>query len=177
MKISERSGGFAYLWTLMLVAMLGVGLSFAAESYQLGKRREQERELLFIGREFRDAIRSYYVASGMVTQREYPARLEDLLQDSRMAGTRRHLRRIYRDPMTGKAEWGLVRFGGRIIGVHSLSAVMPLKQSGFEPDEQAFEGKTSYREWQFVHAAPLTGQEEPRPASPLAPQAAPGGTL
>jgi hypothetical protein len=40
----------------------------------------------------------------------------------------RYLRRIYRDPMTSKTEWGLVQsVDGRIMGVHSLSKDKPLK--------------------------------------------------
>jgi hypothetical protein len=38
---------------------------------------------------------------------------------------------------------------GRIVGIHSLSTAMPIKQAGFEGDEQAFTGAQSYAEWIF----------------------------
>lgn len=164
MKISERrAGGFAYLWTLMLIAMLGAGLAAAGASYHFAMQRERERELLFIGREFREAIRSYYQSSGMVSQKEYPLRLEDLLKDPRQPGVKRHLRRIYRDPMTGKAEWGLVYVAGRIVGIHSLSTKEPIKQDGFERDEQSFRNKMEYREWRFVYPENLLSADSGQP--------------
>ncbi|WP_050464823.1 hypothetical protein [Herbaspirillum autotrophicum] len=81
----------------------------------------------------------------------YPATLEDLLRDGRVPGIKRHLRKIFVDPMTGKAEWGLIKAGGRIVGVHSLSAKKPRKQAGFA-DDMDFSGANTYAEWRFVHA-------------------------
>ena len=48
---------------------------------------------------------------------------------------------IYPDPLTGKAEWGLARAGGRIVGVHSLSDRQPHKEDGFDADDQRFRGR------------------------------------
>jgi hypothetical protein len=53
--------------------------------------------------------------------------------------------------MTGKAEWGLVRIGDRIIGVHSLSEDPVIKKDGFEPDLRLLAGKNTYAEWLFLH--------------------------
>jgi hypothetical protein len=47
----------------------------------------------------------------LTTPRENPGaplHLEELLQDPRHPGIQRHLRKIYLDPVTGKAEWGLI---------------------------------------------------------------------
>ena len=66
-------------------------------------------------------------------------RLEELLQDPRYPDIRRYLRKIYLDPMTGSAEWGLVTGpGGEIYGVHSLSGDEPLKKANFGLAEKAF---------------------------------------
>lgn len=61
------------------------------------------------------------------------------------------MRRIYSDPVTGKAEWGLVVVAGRVVGVHSLSQDMPIKVANFEPAEAAFAGKEKYSEWVFTY--------------------------
>ena len=71
--------------------------------------------------------------------RRAPLRLEELLQDPRHPGIQRYLRKIYLDPMTGSAEWGLITGpGGEIYGVHSLSEDEPLKKSQFRSCGQAF---------------------------------------
>ena len=124
--------GFAYLWTLLLVAMLALTLVAAADIEATAVRRDREKELLFIGRQFRLAIARYHGVNGQGGKREYPASLDDLLRDDRVSSVRRHLRKLYVDPMTGKTDWGTVRVAGRIVGVHSLSEKRPIKQDGFE---------------------------------------------
>ncbi|NRR32266.1 type II secretion system protein [Oxalobacteraceae bacterium] len=151
----HRSAGFAYLWTLMLVAFMGVGLVIGSELYATSARRERERELLFIGHEFRNAIASYYTAPGAGPVNQYPLTLEDLLKDPRFPGTRRHLRRLYFDPSTGKAEWGLIRQQGRIVGVHPLSEKQPLKQDNFDENDAALRKKPRYADWLFTYPADL----------------------
>ena len=163
-----RERGFTYVWTLMLIASMGVALSIAAESYATAAQREREQELRFIGREFREAIRSYHAAALQAGKHEYPPSLDALLRDHRFPGVRRHLRRIYVDPMAGKAEWGLVVVGGRIAGVHSLSEQAPIKRENFEPDEAALQGRERYSEWAFTHPANLLLQPAPGEGQPLA---------
>ena len=84
--------------------------------------------------------------------------------------------------MTGREEWGVVRVGGRIVGVHSLSDARPLKQKNFEPDDALFDGRERYSEWIFAYpplqweqkdGAPPTG---PKPTSPPGPPPVPGAT-
>ncbi len=153
-----RCGGFSYLWLLFLVALMGVGLSVAVEIDSVAAQRERERELLAVGRQFRFAIGRYYETQLTGGQREYPASLEDLLRDNRAPGVRRYLRKIFVDPMTGKAEWGFVRAGGRIVGVHSLSEREPIKQDGFEPEDMGFRGKKHVKEWVFTYPPELIVQ-------------------
>lgn len=147
--------GFSYLWVLLMVALLGVGMTLVAEVYHTTLRREQERELIFIGRQFREALRRYHEAVPMGAPKTYPASLDELLQDSRSVSVQRHLRRVYNDPMTGKAEWGLIRVGGRIVGIHSLSEQEPLKKTGFEASEQMFMNAGRYSAWVFSYPADL----------------------
>ena len=160
-RLSARSAqGFAYLWVLALIAMLGIGYVLTAEVYATGVARDKEQELLFIGHEFRNAIERFHAVRVAGSNHEYPARLEQLLRDDRFPDVRRHLRRLYADPMTGKAEWGVVRVAGRIVGVHSLSDATPIKQKNFDPDDAGFEGRQQFSSWVFAYPAQQMSQDE-----------------
>lgn len=147
----NRQSGVTYLAMLFFVAMSGILLSGTGATWSTMQHREKEKELLYIGGEFRKAIASYYERSpGSV--KKYPAKLDDLLIDNRFVYTLRHLRRIHRDPFTGHAEWGIVRADdGGIKGVYSLSSATPLKKAGFELSEADFEEAKSYAAWRFVY--------------------------
>jgi hypothetical protein len=147
--------GFAYMWTLLLVAFMGVALVIASEIYSTTVTRDKERELIFIGREFRAAIARYYESNVAGGQRQYPLSIEDLLKDPRFPNNQRHLRRIYVDPMTGKNEWGTILVKGRIAGIYSLSDKAPMKQDNFEATEASFKGKKKYSEWAFTYPSDL----------------------
>ena len=77
----------------------------------------------------------------------------------------RYLRRIYRDPITGKPEWGLVQSPtGGIMGVHSLSNGRPIKTGAFDEADKELDGKVRYSDWQFVYTPPpATGAQPPKP--------------
>ena len=158
-----RSAGFTYIGLLVLIAAMGFGLTVVAQVWQTAQTRDKEEELLFVGNEFRHAI-GMYVANTS----SYPRSLEDLLKDPTFPGVRRYLRRIYRDPITGRAEWGLLKpDGNAIIGVYSLSDAEPMKQGGFSLADQGFEAKKKYSEWIFSSKA---GQGPQAAMAPLAPQ-------
>ena len=154
-QIQRTSAGFAYLWVLLLVAFMGVGLTVGVEIYTTAVRRDKERELLAIGRQFRGAIGGYYETQLVGGRREYPAELSALLRDNRSPDVKRHLRKVFVDPMTGNAEWGLLRVGGRIAGVHSLSDQTPIKQDNFEAEDAAFRGTAKYSDWVFTYPSDL----------------------
>lgn len=152
------SAGFTYLALLFTVAVMGVTLALAGVVWHTAQQRDKERELLFIGSQYRLALASYYHASPGL--KRYPSALGDLVKDPRFANVRRHLRRIYVDPMTGKAEWGVVRnLEGGIIGVHSLSRDRPIRSVFLDGPYRDFSGKTRYADWKFVYL----------PALPVAP--------
>lgn len=153
MPSTERTSqrGFSYLFTLLAVALLGTGLTVLADLDSLVARREQEQALLQFGHEFRQSLARYQAMPVGAGTGQYPARLDDLLLDRRLPGMHRHLRRVRVDPFTGKTEWGLLRVGGRIVGLHSLSTAKPLKEDGFDVDDRAFKGARSYRNWVFLY--------------------------
>jgi len=141
--------GVGYVGLLLLVALLAIFAGAAADVYLQARQRSRENELLWIGEQFRRAIRSYHDA-GPGGSKVYPQRLEDLLRDPRFPGVRRHLRRIYPDPMTGRPDWEpILAPQGGIVGVRSRSLERPLKQDGFRPRDAGFEGATRYSDWEF----------------------------
>lgn len=151
----RREAGFSYLWVLMLVAFMGLGLTVAVEIDTTTVQRHKEKELLSLGRQFRTAIGNYYETRLPGGRREYPATLDDLLLDNRVPGLKRHLRKVFVDPITGRQEWGVVRVAGRIVGVYSLSEKKPIKQDNFEAEEMAFRAKEKYSDWVFAYPSDL----------------------
>jgi len=142
--------GFAYLVLLIGVAIVGVGLAAAGVQWGTVQKREKERQLLFVGGEFRRAIAQYAEKSTNPVSR-YPLTLDDLLRDPRYPVPQRYLRKIYVDPMTGTKDWGLVRGpSGEIYGVFSQSEEAPLKRANFAPADAQFEGRVKYNEWIFM---------------------------
>lgn len=158
-----RSRGFTYLSILFVIAIMGGGLALVGEAWHTASMREKEAELLFAGNQYRKAIELYYLGG----PRQYPRALEDLLKDPRKPATERHLRRRYPDPMTGSAEWSIVKApDGGIMGVRSTSDVKPFKRADFRPRDRAFEGAAKYSDWNFVFV-PAT-QTAPRKPAPRA---------
>jgi hypothetical protein len=168
--------GFTYLGVLFAVFFISVGLGGAAEVWHTAQKREKERELLFIGNQFRLAIANYYNKSPGGAK-DYPKELSDLLQDKRFVVMQRHLRKIYADPMTGSKEWGLVKsHDDRITGVYSLSEAQPMKTANFAQADKEFEGKEKYSEWKFVYAPQLVTGGPPTSAGPGSPAPIPAAS-
>jgi type II secretory pathway pseudopilin PulG len=150
----KRARGFTYVALLIAIAVFGVASVGFATYWSEFDRAEREKELLRIGHEFVRAIRGYYESSPG-TVRRYPRSLEDLLEDRRFVGIRRHLRRIYVDPMTGVPTWGVVRApDGGVMGVFSLSEMQPKKRANFPAWVDATVAAATYRDWRYVYVPP-----------------------
>jgi type II secretory pathway pseudopilin PulG len=168
--MARRERGFTYLGALFLIALMGTALLGAGHLWSGASQRARERELLWVGTQYAQALRRYYDSSPDV--RQYPRQLSDLLADHRGAMPQHHLRRLYPDPVARSAEWGLLRgIDGGIIGVHSLSRERPMKQGRFPPRWSAFEGLESHADWQFVADLvflndPAGGAADPNAARP-----------
>lgn len=147
-RIEEN--GFTYLGVLAAVAVLGAVMGATVEVWHTSVVREKERQLLFVGQQYRQAIELYY-RNTPGQKKSFPPTLEALLEDARLPGTQRYLRRLYRDPITNTADWGLARAeDAGIVGVYSLSTARPLKTAGFGPDDTGFEGADQYAAWVFA---------------------------
>jgi type II secretory pathway pseudopilin PulG len=175
-----REQGFTYLGLIILVTIIGLVGAATIKVDALLRRAAAEEELLETGAAFSEALRSYASVTprGQPTQ---PPTLNDLLKDRRFPEVRRHLRKVFVDPMTGKAQWGIVYAGDHtgVLAVYSLSDARPLKIANFDARFQGFENKDHISDWKFtasgqgVTKVEVTADGSPRSAPPLVPRAKP----
>jgi type II secretory pathway pseudopilin PulG len=161
------------LLLMFLVALMGILLAVAGGVWHTAAQRDKEAQLLFVGEEYRRALVRYFAATppGMPAN---PERLEQLLLDERQLVPVRHLRRLYRDPLTDSVEWGLVKEGGRISGVYSLGKGVPIRQAGFPDWAAGFRDAKSYAAWQFVaNAGDMPARPNADDGTPASEAAAP----
>ena len=148
----RREAGFSYVIVMFLVAVLSIISVRALETTLTRERRDKEAQLIEVGTAYKNAIRQYYEGAPG-TAKSYPAKLEDLLQDLRLTRPTRPLRKLYRDPITGSSQWGLVLDANdHVTGVYSLSNGKPFKQDGFADDLVSFKGAQRYSDWKFVYS-------------------------
>lgn len=175
----RRDAGFTYLAVIILVSIVGLAGAATLHVEALMQRAAAERELLETGAAFSQALRSYADATPPGQPRQPPS-LQELLRDPRFPGLKRHLRKIFIDPMTGKAEWGIVYAnnvngkGSGVLAVYSLSSDKPLKVANFDARFQNLENKQHISDWKFaatgqtVVQQALPGQaQDPPPTQPL----------
>ena len=145
---NDNQRGAILLLLLVMVVVVGLAAGLAGQSWRSTVQRAREAELLWRGQQYQQAINSYYaVRHG---QQSFPTKLEDLLRDPRFPNVVRHLRKLYKDPMTGE-DWELVTDSSkRIIGVRSRSDLEPFRKDGFPKALDKLKGKEAYDEWEFV---------------------------
>ena len=123
----ERERGFTFLWLIFVLAVVAAGLAAIAQPISLAAQRDREAELMFRGKEIARALSSYWAATPGEAK-QLPLTLDDLVDDRRGARPVHHLRRVYADPFTGRADWVLVMTeDGRISAVHSQSSTPALR--------------------------------------------------
>jgi type II secretory pathway pseudopilin PulG len=151
MSAGRRERGFTLAGALILIAVLGAGMAAYGEMASHAAQRQKEEELLFVGNQFRQAIAAFYEGTPGAVKR-FPQKLEQLLEGQRFPVPRRHLRRLYADPMTGQRQWGLVEAPqGGIMGVYSLSTARPIKTGGFAARDLTLSEATRYSDWAFTY--------------------------
>jgi len=174
-----RQAGFTYLGLIIFVTIIGLVGAATLKIGALLQRAAAEEELLDIGAAFSAALDSYAAATPQGAS-PYPPSLKELLKDPRVPGVRRHLRKIFVDPLTGKAEWGVVYLGDGttgVVAVHSLSTAKPLKVANFDSRFAGLDNADTISAWRFkardpaLGQAPGPGQPQPRPGAPAAPAA------
>jgi type II secretory pathway pseudopilin PulG len=170
----RHSAGFTYIGLLVTIVIIGSMLAAVGRVWSTEAQREREAELLYRGDTIRKAIGAYLFAQGGSGQ--FPRELQDMVQDQRVPQIKRELRRVYEDPMTGKADWTLIRApDGGIMGVASSSNAQPLKVRNFNTLDATFKDATCYCDWQFLYIPPRNAYRAPAvtPSTPGTPRPAP----
>lgn len=150
----RRQEGFTML--AVLAALMLLALSLQGMMWVLATQAQRDRELALMraGAAIRDAI-GRYVESSPGSVKQWPGDLQALLDDQRSVAFRRHLRRIYPDPMNRSGSWGIVPApDGGIAGVHSLSQERPIRTGGIELDVHGLRPADRYSDWLFVYVPP-----------------------
>ena len=154
-RLRDNQRGFTYLVVLFGIVLIGLALAGTATVWTTAGKRTREQELLWVGGQFRLAIQRYYL-QGPAGIHLYPRSLDELLEDHRWPVARKHLRRMYADPLTGQVDWQLVTTpDGQILGVYSPSKAAPLKRAGFATANALFSEAEAYDDWRFVYLPQL----------------------
>jgi type II secretory pathway pseudopilin PulG len=152
----DRVSGFILIGLLLLIMMSGIALAQAGVKWRDAVQREREQELIRIGEAYRLAIGRYYNQTPSVIK-EYPPDLEALLSDNRFPTPRKHIRKLYADPITQRDGWGIMEApSGGVMGVYSLSDKPPFKITGFRPHLRHLNNKKYYGEWYFAYIPQTT---------------------
>lgn len=157
MRNGER--GFTYLLLLFALALGAAAMAAMGEQWATQAQRERESELLFRGREIAAALAAWRDATP-AGQASSPEALQDLLVDTRSSPPRHHLRRLYTDPFTLRADWDLLRNEqGRILAVASRSRQLAYARPDIALRPGAELASPSVGDWLFqpdaAAAAPL----------------------
>ncbi len=175
-RMLKNQRGATLMIVLVLVVIVGLSAGIAGSTWKTVMQRAREEQLLWVGEQYRRAIESYVSHRGVTGQAGgggiqsirlgqsdeeknraaaflgYPNSLEDLLKDPRSLQTVRHIRRLYKDPMTGEDFELVLAPGNRIKGVRSTSKEEPFKKDGFPAEYDNFKDADSYQKWEFVYS-------------------------
>jgi hypothetical protein len=104
--------GYALLLVVFLTTLMLLATIVAAPSVRTERKREQEEEMIWRGKQYVRAIKLYYRKNG-----RFPTSLDDLTKPK--MGSLRYLRQAYKDPMNKEdGSWRLIYVGpaGQLIG-------------------------------------------------------------
>ena len=146
-----KQTGFSYIGVMVTLVIAAIGLQGAAVMWQQQSQRNNEARLLETGEAYRLAIGRYYESTPQPVK-QYPVRLEELVEDKRFPVLKRHIRKLYPDPFLAKQGMTLIMKDGRIIGVRSQSLLAPIRNVGYQAFQEGFQNAKHYSEWQFIYA-------------------------
>ena len=125
-RVKRRAeSGYAILLVLFMLTLLLLTTVAVAPNILTERRREQETEMIWRGKQYVRGIKLYYRKTG-----KFPTSLEDLTKPK--IGSLRFMRQAYKDPLNTKdGEWRLIYVGpaGQLIG--SLKPQRALQMGGF----------------------------------------------
>ena len=125
-ELHMRSGradlrGFTYLGVLFGISFIGIALASAGQVWSSTVKRERAVQLNWVCEQFRLAVNSYRAATP-IAPAPFPTTFEDLLADGRFNPPKRHLRRIYVDPMAPQNTWSIeLRWTRNVVTTASIT--------------------------------------------------------
>jgi type II secretory pathway pseudopilin PulG len=176
----KSCAGFTYVAAIVMVVIMGIMLSQAAQYWSLRMRREREAEIIYKGTQMRDAYRRAYgltlngygaylpagaTAPTVAVVTTIPANAikinepKDLLKSPSSLEKKRFARPsdlLVKDPATGKVlDWSEYKdvATGRTIGVYIKSDSVPIKQDFSDQPylyPDDFVKKKKYSDWVFI---------------------------
>jgi type II secretory pathway pseudopilin PulG len=160
---SMRAGsqrGFTLVAVLAAMFILALGTQKVMTFVSTDAQRDREAHLLLVGQAYVRAIGTYYESSPGGIKR-WPRSLEDLADDTRFVGIKRHIREVYPDPIS-RQQWGIVASpDGGVAGVYSLSEKKPIRTAALDTGSMTLPAAGRYMDWQFVYIPKQSGINSP----------------
>jgi type II secretory pathway pseudopilin PulG len=177
--VKRGNRGYVLIILMMAVLVLAIGLTVAVPVLQTQLQREKEEELIFLGRQYVEAVRLFQTKN----PGRFPSSLKELAE-------KRFIRKLYTDPMTPSGEWDLVLVpggpaetegeGARPVLVAPLSAlgsvpnpaILGVVSSSTRESVRLYEEQDRYDKWLFYYGHDPKnppkivhfGREEEKPA-------------
>lgn len=162
LRLTRSESGFTYIAALFMVVIMGIMLGAVGQSVKVVMKREREKELIFRGLQYRDAIERW--SKKGVPLKDLKDLVEPTVSNNANASKDRLLRKLYKDPITG-GEWKTLPTPPDPIqgiwGVASASNEEPFKQGNFPEVIKSFDGKKKYSDWEFVFKKTPAGLRNP----------------
>ena len=136
-RFRGNDAGFSLPAMLVLIAAIGCAATGADLTSRYRVAREKEAELIFRGLAYIRAIKSFYLAEKEPLKRRLPRDMEELENDPR-AAHRRHIRKLYKDPLNG-GDFRILKGSGGVVGVASSSTARVFRRTRIS-DEAPFAG-------------------------------------
>jgi type II secretory pathway pseudopilin PulG len=102
-RTRPAESGYVLLAVMLAFTLILLALSIEAPRIAQQIKRDKEEELVHRGKDYATAVKRYVHKNGG----RYPVSIEQLEDTNHI----RFLRKKYKDPMTGEADWRMVHFG------------------------------------------------------------------
>ncbi|MBS3818598.1 type II secretion system protein [bacterium] len=156
---TPHSKGYTLLVLMFAVALLNIGLMVAFPVWQTQIQREREKELIFRGNQYVEAVRLF--------QQKYPGSFPQSLKELQKE---KCIRRLYKDPITDHGRWNLVLSTGQpsrekkgespqtvmVVPPGSLSSIdnpqiLGVVSSSHQKSIKIYHNQETYDRWLFFY--------------------------
>lgn len=127
MATSGRRGERGVIFIALLVGLfvLAVMMMAAVQPATIVAKREKEKELIFRGEEYTEAIRRWQTEHGGT----FPTHLKDLLKPGGPKRIR-YIRKLYRNPFDVEGKWGILAPGTTVVTTDQNGKTVYIPQGG-----------------------------------------------